>query len=153
MQSGGVMILYHLRQSHIRSEMKKALESNNTLFEKLTLPKVKYLQCRIGSDEISLDGKMYDVKSVRDLGATVELLALDDVNEQKIINEIKAHKKNQQDKELPNQLIQLLSLNYISSLPDFSFFLNGTDCSAFLSYNEEIINPNSDFPSPPPKLA
>jgi hypothetical protein len=155
MQSGGIMILYHLRQSLIRDEMKEALESNTTLFEKLTLPKARYLQCRIGSDEISVDGKMYDVKSVRDLGSSVELLTIDDVKEKQTINDIKTltDKNSQQEKQLPYQLIQLLSLNYISALPDFSFLLNGTICNAFLYYCDEILNRISDFPSPPPKLA
>lgn len=122
--------------------MQQAIESTETGFQKIKLTLQEYQNSKVNAFEISLGGKMYDVKSVTISGDVAELLVIHDHKEENILKEIKAFltMNDHASNTIPPQLKIILSLNYllpevrqlifISSLSAHSFYFSGLNFSS-----------------------
>jgi hypothetical protein len=155
MQSGGMLLFYQLQQCSIQYRMQQVLNNGETTFEKLTLILDDYAKSKISRDEIRLNGKMYDVRSVKFLKGKVELLAVCDMEEEDILEKInKLLKHSTKSKNsVPGYLISLSSLAYISPYTDHDFLFHETSRNIFHPYSETVTSRCPDIAFPPPKLS
>ncbi len=116
LQIGGMLLVYQLQQRSVQQEMKQTLCNEPTRLEKITLSTKEYNSYKINAGEIAIDGKMYDVKSVKHSVHSVELWVINDQKEEHILQKIASffHQNEAAPKsKFPNQLEQLFSLAYL----------------------------------------
>jgi hypothetical protein len=154
LQAGGILFIYTVRQYSVQKEMEEVLNSAETQFETITLSISEYQKSRVNAHEISLDGEMYDIKSLTVKGNVVELRAVHDSKERNILKGIKdySNQTNHPDKNLPNQLQQLLSLNYIANAGGKLCIIPSSSINIFAFSDPAIVSNNADISTPPPKL-
>lgn len=154
LQAGGILFVYKVQQYYVKAEMQKTLNGRNTQFQKVSVSLGDYLKNKIGSDEISIDGKMFDIKSIQISGKLVELLVINDNKEDNIIEKIKdfIDTTNQSNTELPLQLQQLLSLNYLPLETGFLLFIPVFSVDFFLRPILNFVSNDLEILTPPPKL-
>ncbi len=154
LQAGGLLVVFKMQQCYVWQEMQLSLKDNQTPFQKITLPFFDYQKSKINSHEISVNGKMYDVKSISLSDDKVELLVIHDSREENILQKIKdfAISTNQPNTDFANQLFQLLSLNYISPGVGPVFFIPSFSINIFSPLFLNVISNGFEIPSPPPKL-
>lgn len=154
LQAGGMLLIYKIQQFYVQYEMRLVVNDSNNSFEKLNLNLDEYRKSHLNSREILYKGNMYDVKSVNITADNVELLVINDVKEKILLDEIKdfLHKSNQSKKELPDQLQNFLSVNYIASEEGRLIYIPSFDSYIFLHSDPDIYSDPSDIPSPPPKV-
>jgi hypothetical protein len=155
LQTGGILLIYKLKQSYVQYQMSLSLKSNETTFEKIIITTGDYKKSRIKSNEISYKGKMYDVKSINIFYDKVELLVINDRDEENILEAINnfVSKTNRPDIELSNQLKILFSLNYLSPDTEHIFFIPSFCIHIFHQPNLNIAFTDSDVYTPPPRFA
>ena len=134
--------------------MEQALNNEKTSFQKLILSLNEFEKGKINKDEIIFNGSMYDVKSIKILGDSVEMLAINDIKEENIIENIKklVNANDLQNKDLPNQFVKLLTLVYISPTSNYNFLSQKKRQNIFKPLCEIIISHKSSISSPPPEL-
>jgi len=150
-----MLFVYQLQQCRVQHAMKQALLNSDTRFQKIVLSTKEYENNKISASEIAIEGKMYDVKSVRVSNNRVELLVLNDQNEEHILRKIVSffHPNNASPKRgFPHRLQQLFTLDYL--LPEIftSLFvvpLTKDNYSIVLFYIVSNHLPNF---TPPPEL-
>jgi hypothetical protein len=154
LQTGGMLMVYKIQQFSVQYKMSRAMNNNEASFEKLIFNLDEYYKCRLNSREISYNGDLYDVKSVKFCGAIAELLVLKDERETALLEEIKAflHKSNQSKKELPDHLQKLLSINYIAADEGRLIYIPSLDYNIFYQPESNLVSDFIDNPSPPPKF-
>jgi hypothetical protein len=154
MQSGGLLLVYKMKQLKVQFKMMQVLRENHEGFSKLTLTLAEYNQSRIKSHEISWQGRMYDVKSKVITGNSVDLLVIHDEKEENILKKIKllAGNTSSQNRELPQQLVQLLTLTYICPAEEADFKVRDLEEYSFLPFSEKYNSIDIDILSPPPEL-
>lgn len=150
-----MLLIFKAQQCYVRYDMHEKLKSSHATFELLTLTFEEYQNSRINSDEISIHGKMYDVKSVVISGDSIRLLAINDYEEENILEKIKnfIEKSDLPNSALPNQLHKLITLVYLQVTPEYLYYLPSHFIYIFHSLSASISSCDSDIPSPPPKLA
>ncbi len=116
LQAGGMLFVYKMQQSFVRYEMQQVLNNTETRFQKMRISLSDYKKNKINEAEIRINQKLYDVKSVNMLVDDVELLLINDKEEENILEEIKNFfgQHNQSSSRIPDQLQELLSLDYLS---------------------------------------
>lgn len=154
LQAGGMLLVYKTQQFYVQEEMQQTLNSDKTQFQKIILSLRDYQKSQINAHEISVKGKMYDVKSVNISGDSGALLVLNDSKEENILEKIKDFTEgtNRPNNDLPNQLQQLFSLNYLSPETDRIFFIPSLSIHVFRSLNLNIVSSDLDISTPPPKF-
>ena len=153
MQSGGLLLIYKIQQSCVQIEMLQEINSKQVKFQKLTLTLSEFQKCKINSNELSLNEKMYDYTSAVVTGNTVHLLVVNDIKEEGILEKIKVvtHNSRQQNNQLPNQISKFLTLTYIFPTVEKQFYFQEQQ-NIFLPYSVNIVSFTSDILSPPPEL-
>lgn len=154
MQIGGGLFICKMQQQLVRYKMEQALNNEKTSFQKLILSLNEFEKGKINKDEIIFNGSMYDVKSIKILGDSVEMLAINDIKEENIIENIKklVNANDLQNKDLPNQFVKLLTLVYISPTSNYNFLSQKKRQNIFKPLCEIIISHKSSISSPPPEL-
>ncbi|MEP7197078.1 MAG: hypothetical protein ABI851_11220 [Saprospiraceae bacterium] len=154
MQYGGLLLFYQIKQCFIQYEIQLALENDSTQFQKLTLTLDDFQKYKINENEVSINGKMYDIKSIAISSDKLELIVINDEEEEDLIDKIKktTSSANRQNNTIPNKLVDLLSLNYISSTSLLNLLLNNAQQAIFNSVNDIIISYKSEISTPPPEL-
>lgn len=154
MQTGGGLLIYKIQQYFVHREMEQALNNKATRFQQLTLSLSDFQKGKINDHEISIKGKMYDVKSIEIRGNKVELLVINDTREENILEDIKKsiNTSNQQNKEHPYHFVKVLTLLYITPATDNIFLLEKNKQNIFRSPCEIIISYKPGISSPPPRL-
>ena len=145
-----------MRQSYVQFEMQKKLRNSQSRFEKLSLTLSEYKRSRIKEDEISINGKMYDIKSFQINGDKIELLAINDTEEENILQRIKdliTNNNTNPGSEVPSQLTDLITLDYIypGSVSEIIFFEKQQENFYELFQTHSSFHP--DVLSPPPRFA
>ena len=133
--------------------MLKQLNNDLTRTEKIILSFSDFKKNQVDGHEIFFNGKMYDIKLVKYSGNFVELLAVNDTKEEKIlekINYLMTHSPNGHNNQT-NHLINLLSQIYIFSVTENEYLFKPV-LIRFPSFCESITLHNLDITSPPPKL-
>ena len=154
MQAGGILFIYKTQQFFVQQEMRQTLNSNKTQFQKITLSLSDYQKNKINAHEISIKGKMYDVKSTHISGDSLELLVVNDSKEENILEKIKEFKQETsgQNHSLHNQLKQLLSLTYLSPNTDGIFIISSLSMHLFPHPNLNTISSHIAISTPPPEF-
>ncbi len=157
LQSGGMILIFRFQQYCVQNGMEQELNDKQTRFSKLILSVPDFQKSRISSHEISLNGEMYDVKSIKYSDNKVELLVIKDTKEESIIANIKLLVNNSgQRSPLPDNLIKLLTLDYTCPHSTNVFLLQDQVIQLQRTFNfpfcENIISFKCEISSPPPKL-
>ncbi len=122
--------------------------------EHFTLSLKDYKKDICGSNEISVFGKLYVVKSVAIFGEHVELQVINDVCDEEIVDEIvKTIKRTgPQDHKRHEPLLELLSLDYVC--PESFILTPGflPDRMLFGRHRFLLASESPEIPSPPPQL-
>jgi hypothetical protein len=154
LQIGGVLMIYKLELSYAQYNMSIKLESSSATYEVLRMPTIQYKESLIEENEICFNGKMYDIKSVRILSDSIELIAINDVYEEKILEQIKGFIKrlNNSHSEIPVHFKRILLISYIITVASFNF-----DAPQFVFLNYHHIGTDyllimPDTITPPPWL-
>ena len=129
--------------------MLEAIENKESHFTHLSLTLHDYINSQTRPGEISLKGKLYDIKSVQVSGNKVELMVMNDVNEEKIIEKINQLEKHSKEpgNSIPNKLMKFFSLLYLCPHPaqlfssPASLTLRGKLNIHFISFIQEITAP------------
>jgi len=155
LQSGGLLLIYKVQQSYVQDEMKQSLSSNTCKFQKIILSFDVYQKCKINSNEVKINEKLYDVKSVKASGSNIELLVINDSREENIIAKIAEFTNNvpHSNNAITNNLRQLLSMNYISQEAYSGFFSYPSSVAKILFSVTYVISNFPEIPTPPPRLA
>jgi hypothetical protein len=97
---------------------------------------------------------MYDIKSCVFSGDSVILVVINDTMEKKILEKIKvlAGQKNPQNRDIPNKIIKLCTLDYIVPAADNGNFYNDFTEEQYPIYTEDHLSIKQDILSPPPEL-
>ena len=134
--------------------MQQLLKDNSSQFQNITLSLSDYQKSKVNAHEISIDQKMYDVKSAKFIGCKVELVIIHDKKEETILKNITkyANSRGLPGSQIPVYLQRLLSLNYLSPNIDRTFFIPSLLIQVFRSAQLILLSSISDIPSPPPKL-
>ena len=153
-QAGGGLLIYKIQQYYVQMEMERALNNEETSFQQLTLSFNDFQKGKINAHEISFDGKMYDIRSIKISGDKVELLVINDTKEENIIENIKrsVNPNDQQNKGLPSQFVKLLTLVYVVPATDPDLLLQKKQRHIFVPFCDIIVSHKSDITAPPPKL-
>lgn len=155
LQAGGMLFIYRAQQCFVKYEMQKILNDSRTNFEKITLSLTDFKKCKINSEEISLNGKMYDIKSVSIVGDKAELLVVNDTWEEEIVVHINKffNRNNQPNTSDSKKLQQLLTMKYLSPANENFFLVPVFSIVIFPSLDYHCRSACFDIPSPPPKLS
>lgn len=104
-----------MQQFEVQCRMHFSLSNPQTPFQTLKLSLADYRENKLNDGEISIHGNMYDIKSVKLLGDSAELLVINDYEEGAILKRIYSFlgSSKQPSQKLPKILQQLLSLHYI----------------------------------------
>ncbi len=124
--------------------------------ERMELPASEYSKSKVGLSEISVKGKLYDVKSVSFISSnTVQLLLLYDMCEEDIVDEIvkTVRKSSPQDKKSQQPLITLLTLDYILPASFYTVPLCGSVVKQYNLFCGSLLSKGIDVKSPPPEVA
>lgn len=154
MQVGGLSLIFKIQQCCVQHQMVKILSNDKTFFETIVLSSTDYKRATIAPHEMLLNGKMYDINSMKTIGGKVELQVVNDHGEEQIIDNIKTLASNHQqsNKEQSNFLFQLIGLLYIFPDTDSDFALQPHLLQHYFSFCEMITSNTKSVFSPPPDL-
>lgn len=155
LQAGGLLFIFNAEQGYVQHKMHKKLNSENTVFEKLTLTLAEFQKCRVNSSEVLFHDNMYDFKSVSFIGDKVELLVIHDKEEGIILEIIEnlVNNTSPQSKDVPNQLQKLISLVYLPPVFYKLVFIPRANASITYPLQADIISYTREILSPPPRIA
>ncbi len=135
--------------------MLEVLENAQTSFSEITLSVSEYKKDRVNSHEVSVDGKMFDVKSVNIAGDSVVLCVISDTREDNILRRIKEllSGSKQSKNNTPHQLRPIHALKYITPEAEDRICFEFPSVSILLSLVVTPISSDEEIPTPPPKQA
>ncbi len=147
-----MQLLYEVKQKLAQLEMTNALSNYNTRFDILSIL-LSDFKNKINENEISINGKLYDISSFVIKGTTVQLVVVNDEKEEGILKKIKELiTGTNKHSQLPTKLLHLLVLNYILPHSTFKFKLPQLTQQKCFSYCCKIISVSAEVSSPPPKF-
>jgi len=143
-----------MQQYYVHYEIKRCFISQKPQLQKIILTLDDYQKCKIGTDEVSINDSMFDVKSISIRGDHVELLVLKDSKEDNILKKIKdfAGRANQPNNGHLNKLQQLFSWNYLSYSTDEHIFIYPLSVYNIRLFTLDILSNFPEISTPPPKL-
>ena len=154
LQAGGLLVIDKIQQIFHQHEMQLVLDDNNTEFQRITLSYSDYHKYKLSNNELSINGDMYDIKSVSMVNNQVILLAVHDHTEEEIIEKINKllNNTNTRKSQLPDQLQQLLSLNYlVESITQI--FLSPLSFNCIFYFDDpDLVSNDKVILSPPPQF-
>lgn len=154
-QTAGSLLILNIQQSVARNEMDQLIKSSKAVFQKITLSLSEYQKSAINAHEIYVNGRLYDVKSLKADGEEIALLVINDTKEESIIENVRemVNATNRHHKEFPSQCIKLLSLLYISPNAEPGILISQIRQNIYPSPTEKLLSPEKGIPFPPPKFA
>lgn len=155
LQSGGVLLWFQLRQINVQSEMREAIDRNEARLVNIELSQEYYLKnVRDGGDEIIIQGKYFDIKSIKFFKNKVQLIGLFDTKETSLFNFLSLYLNHtsSKQKQLPVSATILLALNYFPPLNDCEFYLQGIKNETIFQYNYFSKSFPTKVSTPPPQF-
>lgn len=146
-----MLLVSKLRQYVVQYKMEQALKQRSS-FRKIILTTGEFKKYRMNARELSVSGKMYDIKSFRIIRDQVEILVIPDTEEDNILRELAGyiHRLNNPGKQFPKQLFKFFSLNYLSpESPLFTFIFSSQTCFVIDPYQKINSIPLEIFTPPP----
>jgi hypothetical protein len=155
LQAGGMLFIFKVQQFFAQYEMKQTMLNDHIKFQEIILSLKDYSVDKLGADEVSVKGKLYDVKSVTVEGSKVVLLAVNDNKEENILAAMKKFisQPDHRGEKIPDRLLQLFLLNYLSPGVEFSYFIPSSSAHSFYSFIPALISKAQEISTPPPRLA
>ncbi len=153
LQVAGSYVYFIVRLTGIRSEMREQLrykpDEELTLF---MLSREEFRKAKVDDHEVKVDGKMYDIARIVVQEDHVLVYALHDEAEDNLLTLLNEMvKRSSKDKKpVPSQLIQLLTLIFIS-VEDLFLQNNSLPFTHYTAYSEAVISFASAIESPPPR--
>ena len=148
-----MLLFYLMQQCYVQHEMQQLLNKNESRLEKLIVPLADFQRNKICDNEILLNGKMYDIKSIKISVDHVELLALNDEKEEIILETIKMLVNgNTTHNKIPQHIISFISLVFLAPVDDHQIYKIDLPFNYFYPVSENIISRQSEIFSPPPEL-
>ena len=149
-----MLLIYEIQQHRVQDKMRSAMQKKETTFEKLILSVSEFQKCRVNASEISLNGKMYDIKSIETYGNEIELTVMNDKEEKIILGRINDYVNNTNSSGNGTYQIfaKILSLIYLSSNTNPEFYPLQAGKIIFFSSLLNYSSNNSEVSSPPPRL-
>jgi hypothetical protein len=116
LQSGGILYFYKIEQHIQQQRMKRTIALENTESEQFTLSGAEFQKCRTADNEISIDGRLYDLKSWSYEGNKVIVIAIRDSVEEGILSNAKNAMKacDLGGNRVLEKLTTFLSLDFVS---------------------------------------
>jgi hypothetical protein len=154
LQGGGMLLIYKIQQYYVHDNMIQNINSSKTQFQEIVLTLSDYQKCRINASEITINNKLYDVKSANIYGDRVKLLVLNDSMEENILVKIAEFTNNTRhpNSVLCNNLKHLLTLSYLPQPGYSSFFIYPSSVDKFIQFNLNYISRFPEILTPPPRL-
>ena len=152
-QSGGLLNLYSLQQKFVQWHMEEELNNPNAEFESIRM--LRSEKGRKNVFEVMWKGRMYDVKNIFFFEDSVSMLALHDTKEETVLHEIEKLICHAEDhnRVLPDLLLKLSSLTYISGVDQTTYFVEQKSFANYPFYLSPTANLISqDVSSPPPEV-
>ncbi len=152
-QAEGALVIHQVRQGMIQYKVRRGIRHNEFVLEVLTMSTDGYARSKRPKNEIMVDGKMYDVKSVSTNGDVVTLEVVHDKAEEGVLKKIKDFFTPDKDSsgKIPKHVQQLLSAKYVPPMRQiFSelIFQAATHIYFLHAIGLTIVR---DIPSPPPR--
>ncbi len=154
MQEEELLVIYRVQLGQVHREMKKVLEDRETSFEHISLSLQDFNHSGFNGQELMFCGKMYDIKAVTYTGNRVELLAVNDLKEKGILDQISHtinHQRNSR-KEMPDNAIQFMGLLYDFPGHDNLFTLSVIHKITYQTCCISCLSRSTDITSPPPEI-
>ncbi len=158
LQAGGLLFVYQMQQYVAREQMQQLLLNKNITKQKIILDHSAYAQCKVGNAEIFVNGKMYDVRSIKTIGENVELEVVNDTKEEGILSKISQLSNGlSKDNKLLEILVGLLTLDFVqpanvSEICSLSILIT-RDRTISIRNNNPLLSFFCDIKGPPPKIA
>jgi len=118
LQIAGSYVYFIVRLTGIRHEMREQLKQKpDEELTLLTLTRDEYKKSKVNDREVKVNGKMYDIARIAIRNNQVLVYALHDEAEDSLLtllNEM-VERSSKDKKPVPSQLIQLLTLQFITS--------------------------------------
>jgi hypothetical protein len=151
---GGMLIVFKIQQSIIQVQMKEKMESDNSSYEYLRLSLRQYYKNKINSTEISIEGKMYDIKSRYFMGDSVKLLVINDIYEEIILQKIKDFIKAMSlpNQKHSNQFKFLISLKYLFPDSKIHIILPKLQFQILPKISLDFVSNDPEIKTPPPEI-
>jgi hypothetical protein len=154
-QSGGLLLFFKMGQHIHQSKMDRMLERQNTRMEHFTISREAFTISRISENEISVNGKMYDIWSYSVKGTSVNIVAARDRDEESIIKVLKNTMKtsNNKDESLLVKIVKLLSLDYTMPFSSEASILKFSANKLLPLISEFLHSRIADILTPPPEAS
>ena len=152
MQSGGLLLIYEVRQCFTQYEMLELINNSKKKQETFLLTPAEFKNKRINNHEIYIDGKLYDIVSKKHSEKNIQILAIHDSEEENIISNIKIaiNRHTNQNKALPETITGMNTMLFIDQEAlCFHFFFLSKDIT-YANYSLVLSSPLIDTTSPPP---
>ncbi len=88
LQAGGLLVVYELQQVAARWKMHEAMEKFSHPVSVLRMSSAQYKLFKVGGDELRINGKMYDIRSIQFHGDSVTIIAIHDEAESRIVQKV-----------------------------------------------------------------
>lgn len=154
-QSGGLLNLYSLQQIFVQWHMEEELNNPNAEFESIRMSRSDFEKGRKNVFEVKWQGRMYDVKNIKFFGDSVSMFAIHDKKEETLLHEIEKLICHAEDhnRVLPDLLLKLSSLTYISGFDQTTYFVEQKSFANYPFYLSPAAHLISqDVSSPPPEV-
>ena len=148
-----MLVIHQLHQSFVQYQVRRGMKHNEYATEVITLSNAEYHASMKHGREITVKGKLYDIKSTSFAGDSVSLEVIHDKAEEHILTKIKdffgSHKRA--SGKLPFAVQKIIALKYVPPTRDLLVTILSRTVSCF-SFLAPVLSSNSpDIPSPPPK--
>lgn len=154
LQSGGLFLFYKGQQWHIQyDQFHKRYDCDQNL-RNVSLGIADFLRCKVNSHEIDIEGKRYDIHSLKMDSDSVHLTVVHDVKEERIIGKIMAlfSQETRDEQQMPTQLLKLIQLTYVC--PPAIHFVTKWDpeIRIVFIFQNVLSSQDKEIPYPPPKI-
>jgi hypothetical protein len=154
LQGGGFMFLLLFQQLALKAEMHAEIQNGSLKLEQIELSLSDYQNALVDDGELSLNDKMYDIKSKVVINDRVLLTVVNDIREENIIQEMKDFLRRtcRNNKSLPERSTQLFLLSYIGASHTGILFSNFCSDLPATDHSILFVNISAEVFTPPPKL-
>ena len=153
LQADGTLLINQLQQCFVQYQVRKGMKQNGLATEAITLPLADFQKLGKGKHEITLGGRLYDIKSLSIKDDLVTLYVIHDKAEEGIIKKIKdffSPAKDGQGK-IPKYVQKLLAEKYIPPVRHFFLELVVQVIGQFSFLELSFATKLPDILSPPPR--
>lgn len=119
-QAAGWQLAWTYRQSEARRNAARVMELDQTAFRHVTLHTTQFQKARLNRKEVRLEGKLYDIRTLRIKGDSVCLELYHDHHEEHLLHRLTkllTAGHNHSDQLLGNWLAKIVGQAFLPALP------------------------------------